>query len=515
MPKAKEAKPKTPASVTPGVFRELKPADLIASPTNPRTEFDVSDLIDSVRQHGILQPIVVRPHPKQKGKFEIVAGERRWRTAKQVPLDRVPAMLHQYTDEQVLEIQIVENLQRENISEMDEALGFKRLVKMGIKAEDIAARVGKSKAYVYAAMKIAELTTHWAERLRDKKIQRSHAVLLARLQPKDQVAVLRHYEGRTAISVEDLDDYIRRTLMLRLEAAPFRPDDAALLPSAGACTGCPKRTGNNPALYADVKEKDVCTDRSCYEAKIDNTLVKIEKDLKTKGETVVRISGEYWGQGLVDKRVLTKNVYRELKSSDKECHSTCTGLYVDSKLVGHKRRVCIEPKCKTHKRNEGGGYHMSAEEKARRKQQKEEDAYHRSCADVLLDRVRAAAAMQTSFSRLEIEWLIVAIANHVAYDAQRLISKRHPGWNLDETDPKEWLPFCDRVQRKLPDLTDHEQKLLIIELVTADSLRDGIDPNEVYAPLDEQPFDALSAAARLYALDVKSLFHEKAKGGAA
>src|SRR5262249_24378320 len=149
----------------------------------------IDELAEDVRQHGILNPLLVRP---VNGSYEILAGHRRYQAAERAGLDTAPVRILQVSDEQALEIQIVDNLQRENVHPMDEALGFKALLEQpGYTPEVVAAKVGKSVSYVQRRLKVADLSKPAQKAFLDGVLTVGHAELIARLQPADQERALK------------------------------------------------------------------------------------------------------------------------------------------------------------------------------------------------------------------------------------------------------------------------------------------------------------------------------------
>jgi ParB family transcriptional regulator, chromosome partitioning protein len=138
--------------------REVPHDQVIPSPLQPRTRFvesPLEELMESIRQHGIIQPLIVRP---VNGKLELIAGERRWRASGKLGLATVPVIEREASDRDVLEMALVENLQREDLNPMDEASGYVRLAKeFAMKQDDIAMRVGKSRASVANSMRLLDL----------------------------------------------------------------------------------------------------------------------------------------------------------------------------------------------------------------------------------------------------------------------------------------------------------------------------------------------------------------------
>jgi ParB family transcriptional regulator, chromosome partitioning protein len=140
--------------------REIAIENVVPSPLQPRNQFidaPLDDLMDSIRQHGIIQPLIAR---LVDGKYELIAGERRWRASKKLGLTHVPVIERTASDRDVLEMALIENLQREDLNPIEEAAGYVRLAKeFNLKQEEIATRVGKSRASVANAMRLLDLHT--------------------------------------------------------------------------------------------------------------------------------------------------------------------------------------------------------------------------------------------------------------------------------------------------------------------------------------------------------------------
>lgn len=138
--------------------RDVPIDQVVPSPLQPRLQFveaPLDDLMESIRQHGIIQPLIVR---LVDGKYELIAGERRWRASKKLGLTTVPVIEREASDRDVLEMALIENLQREDLNPLEEAAGYVRLVKeFSLKQDEIAKRVGKSRASVANAMRLLDL----------------------------------------------------------------------------------------------------------------------------------------------------------------------------------------------------------------------------------------------------------------------------------------------------------------------------------------------------------------------
>jgi len=255
-------------------------ASIEPSKTNPRKLFDkvkLAELTESVKKHGVLQPPLVRPSPSgDASKFEIVAGERRWRAAQAAGLEQMLTVCRPLTDREALEIQVIENLQREDLHPLEEAEGYERLLtEHAYTAASIADKVGKSSTYVYARLKLCALTKANRKLFFDGKLNPSTALLLARipvpaLQDEAGVEITKsQWDHKDGMSIGAAVDYVHRHYMLELKRAPFPGGDLTLVQGAGSCATCPKRTGNQKELFSDVKSGDICTDPPCFNAKRD------------------------------------------------------------------------------------------------------------------------------------------------------------------------------------------------------------------------------------------------------
>lgn len=177
-----------PVSIT-GIFMQVIPlTQLKPSPLNPRKHFDQAALEDLARTMGngvgVIEPLVARL--VNGALFEIVAGERRWRAAKIAQLEAVPVVVKELTDIQVLELMVIENDAREDLNPLEEADGFKRLIKFGFDIDKLAARIGHTRKYVYDRMKLLELIPAAQELLIEGRITAAHGIHLARLTPAQQ-----------------------------------------------------------------------------------------------------------------------------------------------------------------------------------------------------------------------------------------------------------------------------------------------------------------------------------------
>ena len=350
-------------------YRNLPLAVLIESKTNPRRSFEddsLKELAESIRIQGILSPLLVRPITEQG--FEIVFGARRYRAAQMAEAATVPVRIKNLTDAEALEAQLIENLQRRDVHPMEEANGFRALLNLEepkYSIEQIAARTGKSPAYVAGRLKLTELAPVVVDAFYREEIGVGHALLLAKLQPDQQEQALSacfkedwsnggQKAKRILLPVRNLQFWIESNILLILKLAPFDKRDAQLVPAAGSCVDCPKRTGHNKLLFADVRQ-DACTAPNCYHAKVD---AHIAKTVAAKPK-LVQISTAY-GQRQEGSATLPRNKYTEIRSEKpttkeeavrpefKTCKYTTEAIVSDGIDKGELRKVCTEANCPVH-----------------------------------------------------------------------------------------------------------------------------------------------------------------------
>jgi ParB/RepB/Spo0J family partition protein len=246
------------------------------SKSNPRKHFDetkLQELADSIYELGVLEPILVREDPA--GGFEIVCGHRRVRAARLAESAAVPAIVKHLSDQEALEAQLVENGQRTDPSAIEEADGFRML--MELYQQDVAAiatKVGKSASYVRARLKLCELSEIPRNALLEGRLPLGVALAIARIPQAVQQAEatvevlgLDDEDYGQAMTAAEATAHIQAHYMQRLAGAIFDTTDATLVPAAGVCTLCPKRSGAQPELFGDVDDADTCTDVACFRSK--------------------------------------------------------------------------------------------------------------------------------------------------------------------------------------------------------------------------------------------------------
>lgn len=262
------------------------------SPTNPRKRFDrakLEELAADIAANGLIQPVVVRP---RGGRFELVVGARRTRASKLAGRDTILAIVRDLDDRTTLEVQLSENAQRQDVHPLEEADGYAALIEVHrATAEEVAAKVAKPVGYVRHRLQYRALCPAAREAFFAGKLTPHTALLVARI----PVAALQEQATKEItetrwngeMSPREAGEHVRRRFMLRLADACFDRGDAALVPAAGACTNCPKRTGNQAELFADVESPDTCTDPGCFGAKKDAHWQRVAEKAKAKGQEVL------------------------------------------------------------------------------------------------------------------------------------------------------------------------------------------------------------------------------------
>lgn len=249
----------------------------------------LQELIDSVKEKGVIQPVLLRPHPDKKIGYQLICGERRYRASLAADLKSIPANIREMSDEEAFECQVTENLQRKDVHPLKEAKAYKYLVdKDPAKntAAELALRFGKNEKYVLHRLKLNDLIPAAAKDFASNRMTLGHALILARLTPEDQEEVIERHRDREDgyDTVASMEWTIENSIIRNLSSAPFKKDDAELYPKAGACTTCPKRSGANQ-LFADIKNKDRCFDQACFFTKLNKFVaVQVQATIETRPE---------------------------------------------------------------------------------------------------------------------------------------------------------------------------------------------------------------------------------------
>ncbi len=215
-----------------------KTSEILASPFQPRRHFDekqIEELADSIRESGLIQPLVVR---QVDGKFELIAGERRLRAVTSLGYTDVKVVVHEASDQEVAELTLIENLQREDLTPLEEAEQYRLLqVRFAMKQEDIARRVGKSRTVVANMVRLLELVPEARQMLEDGKITVGHAKVLLQLREHEEQTMATRRVIAGHLTVRQTEKLVRSILMPEQQPLPpLEPRTRQLPPSfQGIC----------------------------------------------------------------------------------------------------------------------------------------------------------------------------------------------------------------------------------------------------------------------------------------
>lgn len=300
----------TTAHIEQGQFAIVPLADIVSSPTNPRKSFDpakLAELADTIKASGVHTPILLRYLPasrledtfadRKKGaklpQYEIVAGERRYRASVIAGAANIPALIRAMSDTQALEVQMIENLQRDDLSELEEAEGYQQLCDLtNIAKEALGEKIGRSRRYVYNRLRLLKLQPLARAALREGKIEATAALAIAAVHDGDlQAKALRfasqpHFNGEKP-STRELQKWMRSNVMLDLSRATFDIEQIDLNPTAGPCNTCPKRTGADPDILAETQGPDSCCDAPCYHAKTETSRALAHAKFTAQGIEII------------------------------------------------------------------------------------------------------------------------------------------------------------------------------------------------------------------------------------
>lgn len=198
----------------------------------PRKSFDdnaLQVLADSIREHGVIQPIVVREVGVLDGNYEIIAGERRWRAAKMAGLDEIPAVIMTGDELKVAEVALIENVQRKDLNPIEEAMAYKALIeRFGLKQEEVAKQAGKSRSAVANMLRLLELPDEVLSLVQDEKLSMGHARAILGLIDEEKMLPLAEMTVEKELSVRDVEALVRKYNTVP-EEIPETPEDSAAM----------------------------------------------------------------------------------------------------------------------------------------------------------------------------------------------------------------------------------------------------------------------------------------------
>jgi ParB family chromosome partitioning protein len=193
------------------IVQEIEIKKIVANDKQPRKDFDekkLSELADSMKQHGILQPIILR---KKGSTYELVAGERRWRAAAKAGIEKIPAIVKELSNADVMEIALIENLQREDLNPMEEAAAYKTLMnEFGLTQEELSKRVGKSRSLIANTVRLLNLDKEIQDLVFQDKLTAGHARALLSIQEKKERLKLAKKISEESLSVRQTEQIVKK-----------------------------------------------------------------------------------------------------------------------------------------------------------------------------------------------------------------------------------------------------------------------------------------------------------------
>jgi ParB family chromosome partitioning protein len=487
--------------------------DLTESSTNPRKVFDeerLEELAGSIRSKGVLSPLLVR---RINGHFEIVTGARRYRAAQRAGLDEIPVRIGAFSDEEALEIQIIENIQRADVHPFEEAQGFRALLDRegaDYSIGKIAAKTGKAASFIAKRLKLLDLTQPAADAFTAGHIGVEHALLIAKLAPEMQEKALSHcFDGyfaandseRSLVPASRLQAWIEQNVYLSLKSVPFSKEDERLLPEAGSCANCPKRTGFNTLLFSEVKD-DSCSDAGCFNRKLDAHITqRIEKM-----PNLVLISEKYTIAGetpIIPRRNYVEVVTRKAKKGKEArpeqrlCDHLKPAIYADGMEKGRLVKVCADRTCKVHFREQQQQdkqrLQFKAEKTAANRKAKQTISFrHRLMADVL-------KRVKPQFGTEEMRMVACFALRSLPHELTCRLAKRHGLQN--PKDPRDYQ-MAEKARTLYKKADGAGLAVLIFESMLLGSAERTTENKED---------DPLSIAASLFKIDTKALRASVAK----
>lgn len=468
------------AAPPPETIVRLPIGELSPSPTNPRKTFDdakLAELAESIRTHGVLQDVLVRPvggamaYTKGRGwdceRYEIVAGERRWRAAKLAGLTVLQVKVRHLADADVLAVQLVENDRRADVAPSEQAAAYKRLAD-AVGIEEAARRVGATAGAVRTLARLANLPA-WVLACVDRgELPRSVAEVLSRVPGEEHreracvAAVLdaepyqldeEDYELCRAaadgpldrdclpdgpMTFRDTKNMVRRHFSRELKAAPFDRLSLDLVPDAGSCDACPKRAGNDPELVAEGVREDVCTDPACFVRKAAAHAAVLTERAAADGKRVMNAAecdAEFMSFGGL--RYGSKYIDLSEKLADGKSWRSLIGKSLDPADVavgvdgaGVMRSIVLRSVAEKHAaamRSKGGkpavtDYESQRQERSRK--EKRDNERYAAAASLACGRVAEEIEAAKTIGSSQLRRTAVVLAGIVGGNARRIVANR-------------------------------------------------------------------------------------------
>lgn len=479
---------------------------------NPRQHADgkaFEQLKASIAAVGLLHPIGVRLMPEGEDlehEYEVVWGSRRLSACTLLGWERIPAMIFDLSDAEVEARSVIENMEREALTPLDEAFHFQRMMaRDGLGLVELAAVLSRPTTYVASALALTKLAPPALKALRDGKIEIEHARVLARYPAEVQKSGVQVILDGTwtrnvnePLSPRALAGWLSSNIRTPLDAVPWSLDDAELVPKAGACNACPKNTALSRDLFPDDK-KAICTDPACANAKhaafvklkVADTKVELSAEraaelanadtpaakaaVKAKPSKVVEVTtASYHSEG----KTLGTGYFTVLPKAAKPCKDEAVGVVAIGKNVGERLRVCLAPgKCKVHA---GATHHVerrkpteAEKQKAARDRESHEAALAAEQGVYTAVRELVLEKGEKAIPRPALEALVLIFFSRLWHDAQKT-AQRRLGFVVDKPkgqqgDFKDRMLALQKHLAKLPGTNAVYRELVTLAMVIGDS----------------------------------------------
>lgn len=444
--------PDAPEAITER-FEQIAIEKICESKTNPRRVFKaIDELAGSIKEKGIIEPLIVRDTFDPPADFELVAGARRLRGAKKAGLTAVPCIIRNYTDVQACEVQVIENNQREDVHPLEEASGFAHLIELGQDVATIAGKIGRVEGYVVKRLQLGKLIKPVRKMLEEDQLPLGHAMEIARLPEPAQERIAKYLGGclrgwdRSLPELSALRRQISNDALRDLSEARWKRDDAELVPAAGACTTCLKNTANQRALFDDVDAKHPnCADPDCFENK-KTAFVKLSiKKLTDAGEKPILLAETYQKKPLekaFGETVHSTYSFNEVSAAQakKLDGKVKKAVLLDGAQAGKVVLVPTEH-AKQARSEDSSQARWKSEERRKQQEAQLETAINKRVLDACLDR----ADQMIGF--IEMRALVPGWFKELQHDDMKTICARHE-WKPARKDDYSWhekacQAFCD------------------------------------------------------------------------
>jgi ParB/RepB/Spo0J family partition protein len=487
-------------------------SDVLIGDTNPRKSFDadsLNELAESVQKHGLIHPITVRPAGDEN--YELISGERRLEAHKKAGLDEIDADIREVSDELAVDLQFVENIQREEVHPMEEAEAFKSLREHSdYSIKDIGQKVGKSNTFVLQRLKLNDLIADFQDEfMSNQDFQIGHGLLLAKQPDKVQQTIFdKKYSEDSfnyhSLTVSKLKTIIERHFLTDLDEAIFDLTDGDLDPDAGPCTSCPKRSGCNPELFTEANSDDVCYDKECFKNKTNKQLRVLVEENK-KGEDMLfcrhgknKITKELEQEGY---QVLEKyDDFREPYLEDGETHNGPVGLMLTGSEKGQIINISLYQSASRKTKVPANEKVKDLQAKLEREKELKVERLQKDLNDMVEHRVSFIHNTEgINDEYLVFLTLAYVVFDRLGYEQQKEIRAR---FDIGENRGRN-VAFMEALEQKYP--STEELYPVINKMIRELAVDDFIRPSYVNPDKDVKPFLFKRFAQLYYPEEVQEL----------